>query len=178
MSEEKPHERSALQILAAQCEHEVEEAKKALGVAMVGPSLQAVVDALEQLDERVVRRWWIMRMAQKPPKAIPDAEWADHLKRRNALFALATDIQIKASGPINLTSMQIGLFGVVSQLDAIWKLLMEAAIASPQTRMVALDDAAQSLYARVHDFASKIKPAASEEILALSSGKADHVRRS
>lgn len=145
-------EHSAIEILAAQLEHEVIEAKAAIE-DLFG---NGTSDALETLIDRCVKRWWLTRMLQKPKASLSNEEMTSRRDSRLKAFKLCTNTIVEKSGPIDPTSLQIGYLGMSAELNALWTLLIEAGLVTQDARHDYMDLATAELYQRVHANAQKI----------------------
>jgi hypothetical protein len=155
-------ERSTLDILLAQLECEVSQSKRALmrQLSDLGASggfeCSGAADALETLIDKCVKRWWLTRMVQKPGKPIDPVEMVARMNQRGNMLAECTRKIVAQSGPITPEALQIVAFGLSAQLDAIWALLIESALATQSSRQDYMDAATQELHSRVVSYAQKI----------------------
>lgn len=151
-------EASAAEILLAQLDLDVAEAKQALLRAWSysddGAEL-ASLDAFEQLAERVCVRWWVKRMANHR-KPIDAEAAAERGQRRAKVLAACVQGMIDHSGPIEINALQMSALALSSDINALWGCLIEAGMVTPELRQEYMDASVENTYQRVQDYAQKI----------------------
>lgn len=164
-------ERSAEEIAAAQLNHDVTEAKRAL-LELVNETLDLPdgvvsgaaadqVDAIENLIGKTVMRWWFARIVKNKAAHLQinnDELEARRRVRATKLIACCTTINGKATAgnpPDNL-QLQMAIMDLTAAQSAIWQALIDAAIISPDGKQQYLDTACDELYARVVGYASRL----------------------
>jgi hypothetical protein len=141
-------ERTAAEILLAQCEAEVAEAKD--NVQSLSP------DSIETLIDKVVTRWWIKRIANRPPIHAPSADLAERQGNRIRMLAASTARIQDRSGPIKSEAIQINLLGAVADINALWGVLIELGLVTPEMRQDYLDESVSQTFMRIEDQAQKM----------------------
>jgi hypothetical protein len=151
-------ERTAAQILVAQLTFEVEEAKRSVAHELSDlPAINGFDPAtLETLIDRCVKRWWITRMASGPEKPLDQKALAERRDQRMAALALCTRAIIERSGPVDPNALQVGFLGLSAELNALWAVLIDAALLTHPLRQDYMDAAIAELYQRVHNDAQKV----------------------
>jgi hypothetical protein len=142
-------ERTAGEILLAQLEYDVLEAKRAV---QEDPSSEAI----ENLCTRVVQRWWLSRMVHEPEKPQDAQELQNRQRERAQSYALCAQIIKARSGPIDPESLQVSVLGLSAEINAIWAVLIDSALVTQNDRHNYMDGSAAELYGRVQGMASKI----------------------
>lgn len=143
-------EKTAGEILLAQLELDVQEVKAAL----LRDSCD--VDAMEQLVARVVMRWWIGRMVKAPSIQIPAEEQKTRGMARAQAYAATLQIIKARSGPISTDALQMSVLGLTAQVDALWTLLMEAALVTACARQDYMDGSTNDLFERAKAVAQQV----------------------
>jgi hypothetical protein len=151
-------ERTAAEILVAQLTFEVEEAKRAVAHELYDlPAINGFDPAtLETLIDRCVKRWWITRMASGPEKPMDPKQMAERRDQRMSALALCTRAIIERSGPVDPNALQVGFLGLSAELNALWSVLIDAALLTHASRQDYMDSAVAELYQRVHNDAQKV----------------------
>lgn len=141
--------KNAVDILLAQADHEVAEAKAALNGSLIA-------DEIETLVEKVVTRWWLGRMAASAGEDVDPVEAQTSHGQRLQLFAGAQALIQARTGAPTVEALQIGLLSASAELNALWALLTESALVTPAHRQNLLNMGAQDLYERVQEHAKKV----------------------
>lgn len=160
-------ERTAAEIIFAQCEVDVAEAKAHVFKEFIESGLpveNSTLDALEDLANKVTRRWWIAKMVKRPNPPVDTNDLLERMTHRtNALVALTQAI-INRSGMIDPNSLQVSILGMSADINAVWGALIEAGLMTPANRQDYMDAAVGELYRRGMDECQKI-------VIASSGGK-------
>lgn len=144
-------ERSAAEILLAQLNHEVAEAK-----ADFARLDQPIADSLEVLIEKVCVRWWIGRMARREPEPQDAATRQARLDGRANMLHAAMRLIVERSGPISLDAVQINLLSTSAEIGALWNVLIECGIVTPAMRQDYLDEGVLQIFTKVEEHAQKL----------------------
>jgi len=145
-------ELSAAEILHAQLNHEVAQAK-----APFDPDLGL---AVESLAEAVCRRWWLGRMLKKP-EAVDMTALKERMRQRGEALQKATLAMITQQGGVDVGALNIAVFSISAEVNALWGALIEAGMMTPRNRQDYMDAAVDNLCQRVNEQAKKIVVAGS-----------------
>jgi hypothetical protein len=146
---------TAAEILAAQLEYEVAEAKLALF-----RDGQLDADVLEDMMERVVARWWLKKMPGKvPPQKATDRELTDRVANRMHHLGRCVMLMIDRSGPIEANALQVSVLGLSAELNALWGLLIELGLITQEGRQDYMDAGVANTVERVNKYSQAVVPA-------------------
>ncbi len=155
-------EHTAAEILYAQLDHDVAEAKAdAESITNIGLT-RCEVNAIERLAELVCKRWWIGRMTAKHPPPVDVTSLHDRMNHRTNAIIQMTQNMIDKAGPIDPTALQMQLLGMSAEVNALWGCLIEAGLMTPQNRQDYMDAAVAMLYKRVFENPKIIMPEMSD----------------
>jgi hypothetical protein len=155
-------EHTAAEILYAQLDHDVAQAKWKVNDRLYnGPPFQRA-DEIESLCELVCKRWWIGRMTAKHPPPVDVTSLHDRMNHRTNAIIQMTQNMIDKAGPIDPTALQMQLLGMSAEVNALWGCLIEAGLMTPQNRQDYMDAAVAMLYKRVFENPKIIMPEMSD----------------
>jgi hypothetical protein len=147
-------ESTAAELLFAQLTFEVEQAKMAFTEGNAWPP--EWVDMFQDLVEKIVKRWWIGKMVQRPNPVVDMQGLGERMiHRTNALVGLTQAI-INRSGSVDPNSLQVSVLGMSAEINAVWGALIEAGLMTPANRQDYMDAAVSELYKRGMDECQKI----------------------
>jgi len=148
---------TAAEILCAHSEHEVAEAKLQLSRDFF---TARCYDTIIDLTEKVILRWWVKRMVPRDRPERDQAAMQERSIARANILTLCMSRIVERSGPIKPEALQVNVLGVSADVNALWGMLIEAGICTPQMRQDYLDASVMNTYQRVEDQAQKIQLAA------------------
>ena len=150
------------EVLHAQFTQQVLQAKERIdGLAAVQDV--RVSDAIEELCDAAIKRWWIGRMLEADFKGeIPDMQ--NRMQQRMQALVSATQAMVNHSGNVDPNSLQISVLGISAELNGLWGALIEAGILTPAARQDYMDASVIELHNRVKESCSKIVIASGSKI--------------
>ena len=141
-------ELSAAEILHAQLNHEVAEAK-----ATFDPELGS---AVENLAEAVCRRWWLSRMLKRHDAPADVSDLRERMNKRMQALEGAVKAMITQTGGVDIGAMQVLVLSMSAEVNALWGALIESGMMTPSNRQDYMDQAVENLCKRVNEQARKI----------------------
>ncbi|HXI41602.1 MAG TPA: hypothetical protein VNH83_16590 [Bryobacteraceae bacterium] len=151
-------ELSAAEILHAQLNHEVATAKQDVDLAQMEHTQLSPV--IENLAEAVCRRWWLGRMLKKP-EAVDMTALQERMRQRGEALQKATMAMITQQGGVDVGALNIAVFSISAEVNALWGALIEAGMMTSRNRQDYMDAAVENLCQRVNEQAKKIVVAGS-----------------
>jgi len=146
--------RSAGDILSAQLEHDVLEAKAALTQELGWPL--ETVDAFENLIGKVVTRWWVERALRHHGELSLEDQLAERRQGRLQIMAQTVSMIQARVGAMDPLTAQITTLSNQAETQALWRALMEAGLVTESIRQDYLDEAVLNLQQKAAAHASKI----------------------
>lgn len=152
-------EKTAAELMVAQLEYDVAEAKQVLMRELRPPAREdskPIVEAIDNLMAKSVMRWWLGRIALASKSKLSAEEYrARSNARLNLVGEMVNRIKTR-SGETSIESLQLQIVGLSCELQGVWGLLEYMAFTDQADRQEWLDHGVAEMHERVTGMAAKL----------------------
>jgi hypothetical protein len=106
--------------------------------------------------EKIITRWWLSKMPN--PATLPKVDgMRERISLRMAKLYKSVSVMRERGGPITPETLQLGIFGLRAEIDALWGLLTELGLSTPALRQDYVDQSVDGVLNRTFDKAMEIQ---------------------